>query len=79
LAATAHNVGMDFQIQLRGYDQRQVDVLIERAEKASNSTDPVVRAKVREELGSVRLTVVWRGYMRREVDGFFRYMIEELA
>jgi hypothetical protein len=27
----------------------------------------------------VRPTVVWRGYMRREVDSFFRYMTEELA
>jgi DivIVA domain-containing protein len=79
LAPVRHNGGVEFNLALRGYDRQQVDMVVERAEKATASSDPALRAAVREQLRAPNFSVVLRGYHRHEVDSFLKAMLAELA
>jgi DivIVA domain-containing protein len=69
---------MEFDLALRGYDRLQVDVMVQRAEVASASTDPALRARTCQELRSVQFAVVLRGYQRAQVDSFLKAVSAEL-
>ncbi|HEY2670975.1 MAG TPA: hypothetical protein VGJ07_11450 [Rugosimonospora sp.] len=60
--------GIEFGIVLRGYARVEVDKLIGRAEEATQSRDPALRAAVRDELRAAKLTSALRGYDRSQVD-----------
>lgn len=69
----------DFRVVLRGYDRLQVDALIQRVGVAMTSTDPGLRAQVRDEVRTVQFDVVLRGFDRREVDGALERLAAELG
>jgi hypothetical protein len=60
--------GIELRTVLRRYARVEVDTLIRRAEEATQSHDPALRAAVRDELRAAKLTVVLRGYDRSQVD-----------
>lgn len=60
--------GIEFGIVLRGYARVEVDTLIARAEEATQTRDPALRAAVRDELRAAKLTRVLRGYDPSQVD-----------
>jgi DivIVA domain-containing protein len=70
--------GNEFSVVLRGYDRLEVDALIARAGEAIQSSEPALRAAVRDELRAARLTVRMRGYDRSQVDGVLRRYAEQL-
>jgi DivIVA domain-containing protein len=59
-----------FTIVLRGYDVNEVRAAMNRAGEALASSDPALRAAVRDELRRATFTVVLRGYDRSQVDEY---------
>ncbi|MFK3983217.1 DivIVA domain-containing protein [Micromonospora sp. NPDC050397] len=69
----------EFIHALRGYDVREVDALVERAERAAASDDPVLRASVRHEIHRAAFTVALRGYDRSQVNGYLQTLAIQLG
>ncbi|MBG6138187.1 DivIVA domain-containing protein [Longispora fulva] len=59
--------GKKFDVVLRGYDRRQVDVLLARAEE---------RGLTREEVENANLTIVLRGYHCGQVLAYLAGLVE---
>jgi DivIVA domain-containing protein len=69
---------IEFDVVLRGYDRRQVDAVVQRAALALGSSDPALRAAVRDELRSTRLNITLRGFDRLQVDTFVQRTVAVL-
>jgi DivIVA domain-containing protein len=68
-----------FLIAMRGYDIKQVDRLLARADEAIASGTDAQRTSARDDLTNAEFTQRLRGYARIEVDEAIRDRLTKLA
>ncbi|WBB75376.1 hypothetical protein O7602_07635 [Micromonospora sp. WMMD1128] len=61
-------MALPFVVTLRGYDMRQVERLLARADEALAADSQATRASARDTLRTATLRRALRGYARRDVD-----------
>jgi DivIVA domain-containing protein len=70
--------GIAFNVNLRGYDRDEVDVLVARIGAALASTDPALRESVRQDVRGASFRVALRGYDRAQVDMYVTWALAQL-
>jgi cell division septum initiation protein DivIVA len=68
----------EFEVMLRGYGRAETDALLTTVEAAMDSTDPALRREALRAISAAQLPVVWRGYNRRQVDGWLEMLADVL-